>query len=133
MLEITNMTAQEIIILGELTTLAKEAFEASALIEEACDSIFEIYENEICLFHSSLLSCDCYLTKSGDFVYQNMSLQDMNYKFSCDAESIYKVLKSCYLHRNNLEQKLNEDFDCPIDCIDNFFRKSMNKLRRITP
>ena len=132
-MEITNITAQEIIILSELTTLAKEAFEASALIEEACDSIFEIYENEICLFHSSLLSCDCYPTKSGDFVYRNMYLQDMNYKFSCDAESIYKVLKSCYLHRNNLEQKLNEDFDCPIDCIDNFFRKSMNKLRRITP
>ena len=127
-----KMTAWEIRMFPVLNQLAKEAFEASELIQKHYSNSFVANQQLINVYHgvgNQNYVVDCFLTINNTFdIYDNW-LGGRMYRLSCDAESIYKMLRYCYLRDNNL-QHLNPDvFDCPIEHIDTYFRRFISTLK----
>ena len=131
-MNITDMSAQEIVLVSTFVKLAEEAFEAEKLIKGHFDSAFGISKREIEVYHTE--SCGeyygyGYLTIDGIFKYRDNWWGGREYSFACDAESIYKMLRSCYLRQNDLAELDPELFDCNIEHIDGYFRDFIKSLK----
>ena len=118
-------------ILAALADLAKEAFKASELIKKHFDSAFGIDKKEIHVYHTESFGeyyGDGYLTIDGVFKYHDNWWGGREYQFACDADGIYRMLRSCYLRENNLEHLNNEKFECQIERVDGYFREFIEEL-----
>ena len=132
-MEIMHLSAQEVILLNTFAKLAEEAFRAEKLINEHFNRSFGITQKEIPVYHSE--SCgeyygDGYLTVDGIFKYHDNWWGGRKYQFRCDAEGIYKMLRSCYLKRNQLSKLDPEPFDCQIEYLDGYFREFIESLEK---
>ena len=129
-MKLMSMSAQEIILFGALTELAKEAAEAEELIKKHFDCAFGIGKTQIEVYHteSSEYYGDGYLTIDGVFKYHDNWWGGRDYEFRVDADGIYKMLRSCYLREKKLEHLDPEKFDTRIDMA-HYFRDFINKLR----
>lgn len=131
-MDIMKLSAKEICLLSDLADLAKEAFEAERLIKTHYNSAFGIDNKTIPVYHTE--SCgeyygDGYLTIDGTFKYQDNWWGGREYQFNCDADGIYRMLRSCYLRKNNLQNLDTDNFECRIEHIDNYFRQFISQLR----
>lgn len=132
-MEIMAMSAQEIVLVKMFSELAEEAFRAEKLIKEHFNSSFGLGKKEIHVYHTESFGeyyGDGYLTVDGVFKYQDNWWGGRNYEFLCDAENIYRMLRSCYLRDNNLDELETERFDCEIEHIDRYFREFIEKLTK---
>lgn len=130
-MEIMSMSAREIVLIKVLPELAEEAFKAEQIIKEHFDSSFGIGKKEIHVYHMDFngYSGDLYLTIDGVFKYHNSyNHKRMMYEFSCDADSIYRMLRSCYLKKNNLYEVETEKLCSLIKHLDDCFREFIEKL-----
>lgn len=130
-MEIMNLSAQEIVLISVFADLAKEAFKASELIKKHFDSAFGIGKKEIHVYHTESFGeyyGDGYLTIDGVFKYHDNWWGGRDYQFACDADGIYRMLRSCYLRENNLEHLNNEKFECQIERVDGYFREFIEEL-----
>lgn len=131
-MEIMNMSAKEIVLINVFANLAQEAIEASELIQKHFANAFGINKSEIQVYHTE--SCgeyygDGYLNINGIFSYHDNWWGGRDYKFSCDADGIYRMLRSCYLRKNNLDHLNSEKFNCQIEHIDTYFREFIRALK----
>ena len=132
-MQIMKMSAQELILVKVFAELAEEAFKAEKLIKEHFDSAFGIGKKEIHVYHTESFgeySGDGYLTIDGVFKYHDNWWGGRDYEFSCDAEGIYRMLRSCYLRENKLDALENEKFECQIDHINGYFCEFIEKLTK---
>lgn len=130
-MDIMEMSAQELVLLADLVTLAEEAHASEKLINEHFSEAFGITKREIHVYHTE--SCgeyygNGYLTIDGIFKYHDNWWGGRSYEFSCNAEGIYKMLRSCYLRDRNLAQLDPEKFDCEIQNINGYFRDFVKNL-----
>jgi len=130
-MDIMRMSAKEVVLISAFSQLAEEAFKAEKIIKEHFDSSFGLGKKEIHVYHTE--SCgeyygDAYLTIDGIFKYHDNWWGGRDYEFSCDAEGIYRMLRACYLRKNDLENLAEEKFDCDIEYIDSYFREFIKKL-----
>lgn len=135
-MNIMTMSAQEIILVSAFADLAKEAFKAEELIKKHFDSAFGIGKREVHVYHTESFGeyyGDGYLTIDGVFKYHDNWWGGRDYQFHADAEGIYRILRSCYLRRNNLEHLNPEKFDCQIEHIDSYFREFIKDLTKQNP
>ena len=124
-MEIMKLTTDDLILLNVFSQLADEAIKAEEAILKHFENAFGINKQEIHVYHTESLGeyyGDGYLTINGIFRYHDNWWGGRDYQFSCDAESIYRMLRSCYLRKNNHEKMDTEKFDCQIDHIDDYFR-----------
>lgn len=131
-MEIMKMSAKEIVLINTFAQLAEEAFEAEKLIKEHFDSAFGLGKKEIKVYHTESFGeyyGDGYLTIDGIFKYHDNWWGGRDYEFSCDAEGIYRMLRSCYLKKNQLDALETERFECQIEYIDGYFREFINELK----
>ena len=131
-MDIMRMSAQEICLLGIFTDLAKEAIEAEKLIKKHFNSAFGIDKKTVHVYHTE--SCgeyygDANLTIDGVFVYSDNWWGGREYRFNCDADSIYRMLRSCYLRKNDLQNLDTAYFDCQIEHIDHYFREFISQIK----
>lgn len=130
-MEIMAMSAQEIVLIKVFAELAEEAFKAEQLIKEHFDSSFGLGKKEIHVYHTESFGeyyGDGHLTIDGVFKYHDNWWGGRDYQFSCDADGIYRMLRSCYLRKNKLDKLETERFDCQIEHIDGYFREFIEKL-----
>ncbi|MBR6252252.1 MAG: hypothetical protein IKR04_00150 [Clostridia bacterium] len=130
-MEIMQMSAQEIVLMNAFAKLAEEAFMAEKTIKDYYgEKAFGLGEKEIHVFHTE--SCDeyygdGYITIDGVFKYQDNWWGGRSYEFSCNAEGIYQMLRSCYLRNNGLSHLESKSFDCQVEHIDSYFRSFIKK------
>ena len=132
-MEIMKMSAKEVVLISVFAQLAEEAFKAEKLIKEHFDSAFGLGKKEIHVYHTESFGeyyGDGYLTIDGVFKYHDNWWGGRNYEFSCDAEGIYRMLRSCYLKKNQLDDLESERFECQIEHIDGYFREFIEKLTK---
>ena len=132
-MDIMRMSAKEVVLVSVFAQLAEEAFKAEKLIKEHFDRAFGLGQKEIHVYHTE--SCgeyygDGYLTIDSVFKYHDNWWGGRDYKFSCDAEGIYRMLRSCYLRKNQLDALETERFECQIEHIDGYFREFIEKLTK---
>lgn len=130
-MDIMGMSAMEIRLIDVFVGLAKEAFEAEALIKKHFNSAFGIDRKVIHVYHRE--SCgeycgDGYLSIDGVFRYYDNWWKGREYEFNVDADGIYKMLRSSYLRRNKMASMDSERFDCDIEHIDDYFRDFIKTL-----
>lgn len=133
MMEIMKMSAQEIVLVNVFAQLAEEAFKAEKLIKEHFDSAFGLDKKELHVYHTESFDeyyGDGYLTIDGVFKYHDNWWGGRKYEFPCDAEGIYRMLRSCYLRKNNLDKLETERFNCQIEHIDGYFREFIEVLSK---
>ena len=131
MKSILNLSAKEIVLFDALTKLANEAIEAEKLINEHFKSSFGFGNKVIHVYHTE--SCgeyygDGYLNIDGNFEYHDNWWGGRTYKFNCDADGIYQMFRSCYLHSNSLDASDPCEFNCQIENIDGYFREFVKSL-----
>lgn len=130
-MDITKLSAQEILLVNELAKLAAEAKEASEKIKSHFKNSFGIGNSEIEVYHTE--SCGeyygyGYLNIDGEFRYYDNWWGGRQYIFQADTEGIYKMFRSCYLRKNNLKDLDPEEFNCQIEHIDSYFREFINQI-----
>ncbi len=121
-MDVMQMSAREIVLLNAFSQLAEEAFKAEQVIKECYGKkAFGLGETEILVFQT-VVSGEYYgygyLTVNGTFRYEDNWWGGRQYEFKVDAESIYKLFRSCYLRKNG-----SEDCECNIEHIDEYFRE----------
>jgi len=133
-MSIMEMSAQEILLFEKLVEFAKEAKEAAELIlKHFFSGGFGTGKTEIHVYQSDYFGeyyGDGYLTNYGTFRYFDNLGVDRSYEFFCDEDGIYKMLRSCYLRRNKLEQFDTEKFECQIENLDIYFRDFIQRLKK---
>lgn len=132
MSKLMNMSAQEIVLLSTFAELAKEALEAARLIREHYSTGFGIGNREIEVYQTE--SCGeyyghGYLNVDGVFRYTDNWGNGREYSFNCDADGIYRMLRSCYLREHDLQDMEAEPFECQIEHIADYFREFVAGLR----
>lgn len=130
-MDIMSMSAMEICLIDVFVGLAKEAFEAEALIKKHFNSAFGIDKKEIRVYHTESFGeyyGDGYLSIDGIFRYYDNWWGGREYEFNVDADGIYKMLRSSYLRRNNMASMDSERFCCDIERIDDYFRDFIKTL-----
>lgn len=128
-MDFMQLTAQEMVLFSTLVELAKEALEAEKVIKEHFKNSFGIENKNIHVYHTE--SCgeyygDGYLNIDGTFFYQDNWWGGREYKFKCDADGIYRMLRSCHMRTNNL--KPDPEFKCEIE-IDTYFREFIEQIK----
>lgn len=132
-MDIMCMSAKEIVLISTFTKLAEEAFKAEKLIKEHFSSSFGLGKKEIHVYHTESFGeyyGDGYLTIDGVFKYHDNWWGGRDYEFSCDAEGIYQMFRSCYLRNNDLDELETKRFHCEIDGIDRYFRDFIKTLSK---
>lgn len=127
-----EMTAKELMLMGTLVKLAEESYEAERLIKERYSAAFGIGKTTIPVYHTE--SCgeyygDATLSVDGKFTYRDNWWGGREYSFSTDAESIFKMLRSCYLLENGMADTDPERFDCNIENIGDYFRQFIASIK----
>ena len=132
-MDIMNLSAEELVLIDTLKELAKEAIEASKLIEEKFNSSFGIKQKEIHVYHTESFGeyyGDGFLTIDGIFKYHDNWWGGRDYSFSCDTSDIYKMLRSCYLKKIGITHLDPEKFECNIENIDTYFRDFIKEISK---
>ena len=132
MKDLMEMSAQEVAMLSTFAELAQEAMAAAKLIEERFGTGFGIGKKEIQVYQTE--SCGeyygyGYLSIDAVFRYTDNWVGGREYSFSCDADGIYRMLRSSYLREHNLESMETEPFDCKIEHIATYFREFVEGLK----
>ena len=130
-MDIMKMSAQEIYLLSIFANLAKEAVEAEQLIKTHFNTAFGFDNRTIRVYDRG--TCDeCYgegyLTIDGTFEYHDFC-GGHNFKFECTADSIYRMLRSCYLRKHKIQDLETDKFDCEIEHIDCYFRDFISEIK----
>lgn len=131
-MDIMKLSAWEIRMLKILDDLAKESFDAAELIQKHFSNSFGINNKIVHVYHTKgnqNYVGDAYITINNTFVFYDNWAGGRQYEFNCDAEGIYKMLRSCYLRQNNLQHLDPEKFDCPIEYIDTYFRRFIAQFK----
>lgn len=132
-MEIMKMSAQEIVLVKVFSDMAQEAFKAAELIKKHFNSAFGIDNKKIHVYHTESFGeyyGDGYLTIDGIFKYHDNWWGGRDYQFSCDADGIYRMFRSCYLRQHNLEHLDTAKFECQIEYIDSYFREFIQSLSK---
>ena len=131
-MDVMKMSSREIIFLRDFIKIAEEAVEAERVIKEFFGKkAFGIGEKEILVYQTESggeYYGYGYLTANGKFRYEDNLWGGREYEFKVDAEGIYKMLRSCYLRKNNCEYFDPETFNCSIENIDSYFREFISNF-----
>ncbi len=100
-MDIMNLSVDQIILLNELVSVAKEAKEASQMIYQAYQNAFGIGKDKV-----EVWSDDCnaeYLTHDG--VWQARYLHQ-TYDVKCSPDEIYQYFRAEYLIKNGYAEEV---------------------------
>ena len=132
-MEIMAMSAQEIVLRQDVFRTGWRSVQSWKTHQRTLQQFVWLGKKEIHVYHTESFGeyyGDGYLTVDGVFKYQDNWWGGRNYEFLCDAENIYRMLRSCYLRDNNLDELETERFDCEIKHIDGYFREFIEKLTK---
>jgi hypothetical protein len=125
------MSAREVSMLSIFAELAQEAINAAQAIEAHFSTGFGIGNREIEVYQTE--SCGeyyghGYLNVDGVFRYTDNWAGGREYSFNCDADGIYRMLRSCYLRDHKMQDMETEPFECQIEHIADYFREFIASL-----
>ena len=132
-MNIMRMSVKELVLIDAFTDLAREASFAEKVINKNFKNSFGVGQKELQVFCAE---CDegyygeCFLSIDGFFRYHDTLHECEIYEFSSDAEGIYRMFRSCYLLKNNLEALETEKSKCPYEYLDDYFREFIHQLIR---
>ncbi len=130
-MKLMEMTVEELVLYCELLKLANEAKSAAELIKSRYSSGFGIDQREIHIYRKEAFGDCCrdmYLSIDGILRYEENCGAGRKYEFACDAEGIYKMLRSSYLRNKKLEHLDPENHNCPIENMERVFRDFISVL-----
>lgn len=129
--DIFGIPASQLALAGPMSALATNALYAANVIAAHTDGLFGIGRKEILIF--SVKNDDgyeghAYVDIAPTFRYVDNQDGGREYQFTCDHEGIYRMMRSCYLRANGMQQLDPAPFDCPIEDIDERFWQVIEAL-----
>ncbi len=131
MVEVMNLSAKELMLALEPAKLAEQAVKAERLISERFKNSFLKGNREVQILEtvsSNGGKVHGYISNDGELYFHDDSWGGGDVTFKTDAESIYKVLRHCFLLRNQLLGIEKENVYVPVQDVDIYFLQFVKSI-----